>query len=100
MLRARREHPVRLEAAFGDQVVDENSDVRLIASELEAFAIQHTMRGVDARDKPLCRGFLVARRPVDLSSEEQSLDALGLEPARELGRLNEVVLDGVARTQP
>ena len=35
MLGARREHPVRLETAARDQVVDENADVRLVAAERE-----------------------------------------------------------------
>ena len=36
MLGARREHPVRLETAFRDQVVDQNADVRLVPPQLEA----------------------------------------------------------------
>ena len=35
MLRARREHAIRLEASLRDQVVDENADVRLVAPQLE-----------------------------------------------------------------
>ena len=45
------------------------------------------------------RGFLVPRRAVDLPREKQSGHALCFEPSRELGRLDEVVLDGVARSQ-
>jgi hypothetical protein len=32
MLRTRREHPVRLEAPFGDQVVDQDTDVSLVSA--------------------------------------------------------------------
>jgi hypothetical protein len=42
---------------------------------------------------------LVSRRPVDLPGEKQSADALGFQAPIQLGRLNEVVLDGVAGTQ-
>ena len=53
--------------------------------------------GVDARNQPLSRGFLVAGRAVDLPGQKKAGDALGLETAGELGRLNEVVLNGVCR---
>ena len=99
VLRSRGEHSIRLEAAFRDQVVDENSDVRLVARELESIATQHTTRGVDAGDETLRRRFFVARRSVDLSREKQSLDTFRLEVSVQLGRLNEVVLHGVARAE-
>src|SRR5262245_36251581 len=99
MLRARREHPVRLEATLRDQIVDEYPDVRLVARQLEAFASRNPMRRVDAGDDALRGGFFVSRRSVDLSGEKQSGDALRLEPPIQLRRLNEVVLYGIAGTQ-
>src|SRR5829696_2720275 len=81
VLRARREHPVRLETSFGDQVVDEDADVCLVAPQLECRLAARTTRGVDARDHALGRGFLVAGSTVDLSREEQPRDALRFESA-------------------
>src|SRR5438093_12665488 len=43
--------------------------------------------------------FLVAGRPVDLTGQKQARDSFGLEPSRQFGRLDEVVLDGIARPQ-
>src|SRR5258708_34734458 len=48
MLRARRKHPVRLEAPFGDQIVDENANVCLVATKLEHFASGDDVCGVHA----------------------------------------------------
>src|SRR5436190_10726996 len=99
MFGSRREHPVRLETAFRDQVVNENADVSLVAAQLQTFTADGPMRRVDARDKPLRCGFLVARCAVDLPSEEKAFDSLRLELTRELRRLHEVVLHRVARPQ-
>ena len=102
MLGPRREHPIGLETSLGDQIVDENADVRLVAPELESArprASASAECGVDPCDQTLRRGFLVPRRAVDLSGQEQPGDALGLETTGELGRLNEVVFDGVGGTK-
>ena len=63
----------------------------------EGFAAAATLCRVDARDDALPCGFLVARRAVDLSGEEQALDGLRFERMAQLGGREEVVLDGVAR---
>ena len=100
MLGARREHPVRLEAALRDQIVDEDADVRLVAAAARTPLVAATRaRRIDAGHEALRRGLFVARRAVDLSGEKQPGDALRLERARQLGRLDEVVFDGVAGPQ-
>ena len=71
----------------------------LVATELEWRPSNHPQSGVGTRDKSLCRRFLVPGRPIDLPREEQPADALGLEPTIQIRRLDEVVFDGVARTQ-
>src|SRR5258708_6743342 len=85
MLRARREHPVRLEAPFGDQIVDQNAYVCLVATKLEHIASGDDVCSVHAGDETLGRGFFVPRRAVDLSSEEEASDALRLEAPRQFG---------------
>src|SRR6476620_4637375 len=99
MFRARRKHPVRLETAFRDQVVNENADVSLVAPQLQAFTADGAMRRVDARDQPLRCGFLVARCAVDLPREEEASDSLRLELTRQLRRLHEVVFHRITRAQ-
>ena len=101
MLRAGSEHPVRLEAALRNQIVDEHPDVRFIPPQLQtsAIAVPGGVSGVCARYKTLSGGLFISRGPVDLPGEEEPADALGLEPPRELGRLNEVVLDRVTGTK-
>ena len=53
MLRSRREHPIRLEATLGDQVVHENPDVGVVPPQLEAARAEHGMSGVGPGDEPL-----------------------------------------------
>ena len=73
MLGARGEHAIRLEASLGDQVVDEDADVRLVAPQLERrLASARAMRRVDPGDESLRRGLFVAGRAVDLPGEKQS----------------------------
>src|SRR5262249_43192960 len=84
-LRAGREHPVRFQAAFGDQIVDEDANVRLVAPELEPVAAASKARRVDPRDQTLRRGFFVTGRAVDLPGEKESADALRLETPCQLG---------------
>ena len=94
---ARDEHPVRLETTLGSQIVDERADVALAAVEQHRFIARDLPRRVDAGDDPLCGGFFVTRRPVDLARQEETGDAMGLERGIELRGLNEIVLDSVAR---
>ena len=72
MLRAGGEHPIRLEAALGDQVVDENPDVGLVAPQLERRRAPRRARRVDARHESLGRRLFVAGRAVDLPGEKES----------------------------
>ena len=89
MLRARREHAIRLEASFRDQVVDEDADVRLVASQLERRLAPRVPCRVDAGDDALRRRLFVAGRAVDLTREEQSrrlASSRGSGAARSAGR--------------
>ena len=99
VLGPRREHAVRFEAAFGDQIVDKNADVRLVPAELERAEAERAPGRVDAGDDSLSRGFFVTGRSVDLPGQIQAGDALGLQRSRQLRRLDEVVFDGVSRPQ-
>src|SRR5438132_8661204 len=103
MLRPGREHAIRLETAFRDQVVDQDANIALVAPDLEAgmfpVSMPRTLCGVDPGDESLRSRFFIPGRAVDLAGEEESTDALGLEPPRQLRRLDEVVLHGVPGTE-
>src|SRR5262245_51620140 len=99
MLCARREHAVRLETSLGDQVVDENTNVTLVAGNLEPSGFARTCGSVDASNQSLCGSFFVAGCAVDLAGQEQPFDALRFKAAREFSGLDEVVLDCVPRPE-
>src|SRR5215468_8365650 len=79
MLGPRREHTVRLEASFGDEVVNEDPDIRLMTSQLQSPRRPGEVNRVHAGDNALSSCLLITRRSVDLSREKESGDALCLE---------------------
>src|SRR5262245_32256330 len=99
MLRTRRKHPVRLQTSLRDQVVHEDPDVGICATQLNCLRSRRFARGVDTCHQALGSSLFVTRRPVDLSSEKKSLDTFAFEAAVQLSGLDEVVLDGVAGPQ-
>src|SRR5262245_31141349 len=99
MFRTGREHTVRLQTSFRDQVVDQHTDVRLVATQDQRRFAADASGRVDSRDEALRGSFFVTGRPVDLTGEEQTRDPPGLERSLELGRLNEVVLDRIPGTK-
>src|SRR3546814_13582773 len=68
----------------------------LVAARRPRLLLLHEARGVDTRDQPLRRGFLVAGGAVDLAGEEQAGDGAGFQRVIQSPRVEEVVLDRVA----
>ena len=99
MLGSGREHSVGFEASLGHQVVDHDADVRLIAAQDQRRQAFSASSGVGAGDQPLARRLLVSRCSVDLAGQEQPGNAVSFERGRELGRLDEVVLDGITGSE-
>src|SRR6185436_14207736 len=91
--------PVRLVDAARHEVIDKDTDVRVVAAEHDRLGAADPAHGVDPGDDTLAGSFLVSRRAVDLTRKEQMLDALHLEPGRELCRRIVVVLDRVPGTR-
>ena len=82
MLRSRGEHPVRLEASAGHQVVNEDANVRFIPPKHEWRLSSNAPYGVDSGGESLgCRLF-VARRPVDLPRQEKPRNSVCFERGR------------------
>ncbi len=96
-LRPGGEHPVRLVGAAAHQVVDQNADVRLVATQDHRGLAAHPPDRVDPRHDPLRRRLLVARGAIDLAGEKESLDPPHLQTVGELGGNHRVVLHRVAR---
>src|SRR5207249_4977001 len=72
------EHAIGFGGGFGDEVVDHDADVGLVAAQAK---IRETasgeLRGVDSGDQTLGGGFFVAAGAVDLTGEEEALDFFG-----------------------
>src|SRR5215469_6731280 len=99
ILRPRCEHAIRLSSASGDQVINEDADVGTCSIEDNPIAASGCKRSIDACQKALGSSFLVARRTVDLTSQEETRDAPGLESRTKLPRIDEVIFDGIARAK-
>ena len=67
--------------------------------QLESCAAERAVRRVDAGDQALRRCFFVPDVPLICPARNSPATPLRLEPPRQLGRLNEVVFDGVAGPQ-
>src|SRR5215203_2920138 len=76
MLGARSEHPIWFEAASGDEIVNENADVRLVTTQDERLVAPRASGCIDASHQSLSGGLLVSRGPVDLAGEEKARDAV------------------------
>ena len=93
------EHAVGFGGGFGDEVVDHDADVGLVAGEDEAVFALDFAGGVDAGDEALAGGFFVAGGAVDLAGEEEAFDEAGFEGCVDLMGGGEVVFDGVAEAE-
>src|SRR5262249_52739789 len=96
VLRTGREHAVGLETTLGDQIIDQDANVGLVASEAHARQSLRAPPSIHSRDESLSGGFLVTGCSVDLAGEKQPRDALRFERSAQRSRLDEVVFDGIS----
>src|SRR5262249_21500677 len=99
MLRTGCEHAIRFETPLRDEIVDQDADVAVVAPRIEARFATSMLGRIDAGHESLGGRLLIARSPVELTGQIQPCDALRLQTPSEFCRLNEVVLDGIARPQ-
>ena len=99
VLGARGKHAVRLIHATGHQVIDEDTDIGLVATQGERLTSRNPLVGIDTGNQPLPCRFLIARRAVDLSCKVQVLHQFGLQRVIELRRVKEIIFDGIAWTE-
>ena len=95
-LGARREHPIGLGDAAGDEVVDHHADVGVGAGDRDAVAAAGGERGVEAGQQALRGRLLVAGGAVDLAGEIEPWQPLDLQRRPQLARIDVVVLDRIA----
>ena len=108
IFRSGGKHTIRFIYALCDEIVDEYTDIRFVARECERLAYTAIAgggattssedSGIDAGDNALSSSFLISRGAIDLSGKEESGASLAHERVGELGRVEVVILYGVARS--
>src|SRR5206468_2100806 len=99
ILGAAREHAIRLGDAARDEIVDQHTEVRLIATRTPRVLPLDEQTSVDASQQPLSRSLLIASSAVDLTREEQPANYLSLQRRLQAARIKIIVLDRVTRSQ-
>ena len=90
------EHAIGFIDTFGDEIVNQDSEVGLAAVKNKVRAILQFAGGIDAGDESLPGGFFVAGGAVDLSGEIESFDSASFERGVQLGGGSEVIFNRVA----
>jgi len=96
-LRPRRQHAIGLVQSLGDEIIHHHADVPVRALQLDALLPPDVAHRVDARQEALGRGLLVPGGAVDLSCAEQPRHPKVAQVAPQRPRVDEVILDGIAR---
>ena len=92
-------HPVRLIHAFGHQVVDQHTDISLVALEDQRLLAGQLEMRIDAGHQALRGGFFVAGRAVDLSGQIEAGDDARFQRGLQLCRIEEIVFHGIGRAE-
>ena len=98
ILSAGSEHTIWLVHAFGHEVVNQHTDVCLVALQHEFLFSCHFQGGIHASHESLSCCFLITCGSVHLSCEEESADDFRLQCVLQLSWVEEVVFDGIAWT--
>ena len=78
MFRPACEHAIRLNRRFGNQIVNQHADVRLIAAKNELIELRSThcvSRRINSRDHSLRCGFFVSAGSINLPGQKKSRHA-------------------------
>ena len=99
VLGARGEHAIGLADPARDEVVDHHAEISVGAADRDRRRAAGCASRIEACDKPLRRGFLVAGRAVDLAGEIEARELQAFERGAELARIDVVVFDRIAGTE-
>ena len=91
-------HPVRLIGALRHQIIDQRSDIGLVAAQDERLLTPDFQRRIDTRHEPLRRSLLIAARSVRLTCRIQPGQLLDLQRGIQLERVQQIVLNRIGRT--
>ena len=90
-------HPIRLIDALRNQIVNQNPDIRLITTKDERIFLLNLQVRIDARHQTLGSGFLITRRTVDLSCQEQVLNTFRFQGRLQENRIKVIILNCIRR---
>src|SRR5215208_7356453 len=90
---ARGENPVWFIHTLLDQILDENSDVRLFPPQPQRISFMRVKRCVYAGQKSLACGLFISGRPIYLTGMKQAGQSRCLEVRPQLSRIYKVVLN-------
>ncbi len=99
IFRPRSKHAVRLVDTFGNQIVDEDTDVSLAAIEDEGRLVLDFQSGVDAGHQPLGGRLFIAGRAVNLTGEVETLHQFCLQRWMKLRGRGIIVLHRITPAQ-
>ncbi len=99
MLCSGGEDAIWLQTALGGEVINQNSDIGITTSEDEIRLAAEAASGVDPGNQSLGRRLFVAGGAVNLAGKVKTTHAMRLERRAQRSRLNEVVFDGIPRSQ-
>ncbi len=96
---SRCEHPIRLRRSLGNQIINQNSDVCLVAPNDNGIQSFGSAGGVDSSHESLGTSLFVSRRAINLACQEQIAAYFCFECGVQLGWIGEVVFDGIGWPQ-
>ena len=99
ILRPGSKHPVWLIYSFCDEVINQDSDVRFVATQDKRLLLLDFQSCVNAGHQPLCRSFFVPCGAVDLPGKIQIRDVLQLERNIQLRRVEVIIFNGISRLE-
>ncbi|CZY25936.1 Uncharacterised protein [Enterobacter hormaechei] len=98
IFRTRSKHAVRFFGPQRAEIVDQNAQVSLRTRRCPALFLGREASGVQTGQQPLRGSFFVPGGAVNLACEEQTLDEFAFQRRLQVTRIEEIVLNSVART--
>ena len=95
MLGARSEHAVGLGSAQSNQIIDQNTEIRLIAPRTPGRLTLNSQGRIQTGEQPLGGRLFIAGGAVDLAGEVQTFDRARLQRGMQVARIEEIVFDGI-----
>ena len=95
----RCKHSIRFIDTLCDEIVNKNSDVRLVSLQDERILSGNLKMGIHTCNQTLGCRLLISGRSVDLTCKIKVLDVLQFKRRLELSRIEIVIFDSICRTE-